>query len=318
MMQSPTENSKPLPGLIATLTAGFELTTSHLWLVVLPIFLDIIFWLGPRLSIADLLENTGRSLARDPSLAGMGEQLIQTAGAYNLISTLSVPVVGVPALMSGVAPEKVPLSPLKYAVNSTTEFAAIFIILTLFGLLISALYFGLIASVLNREKITNRSSMAQLSDFAKTVVVTWLRLLILGGFLIVTLLLLMLPLLPIAYIFALLSQDIALVVILVCILVVIIYLSMAVPTIVVDRQPVGIAIVNSVRMVRRCKLPTTNLLLAVVLIGWGMSLLMHLADSGNWLTLISLAGHAFVSTALVAAIFIFYRDRSLYPRVQGI
>jgi len=318
MMQSPTENSKPLPGLIATLTAGFELTTSHLWLVVLPIFLDIIFWLGPRLSIADLLENTGRSLARDPSLAGMSEQLIQTAGAYNLISTLSVPVVGVPALMSGIAPEKVPLSPLKYTVNSTTEFAAIFIILTLFGLLISALYFGLIASVLNREKNTNRSSMAQLSDFAKTVVVSWLRLLILGGFLIVTLLLLMLPLLPIAYIFALLSQDIALVVILVCILVVIIYLSMAVPTIVVDRQPVGIAIVNSVRMVRRCKLPTTNLLLAVVLIGWGMSLLMHLADSGNWLTLISLAGHAFVSTALVAAIFIFYRDRSLYPRVQGI
>jgi hypothetical protein len=318
MMQSPTENSKPLPGLIATLTAGFELTTSHLWLIVLPILFDVFFWLGPRLSVARIVESAGRNLARDPSVAGIAEQLTEAAGSYNLLTALSIPVIGLPALMRGITPEKVPLSPLEFSINSTAQFTAIFIILTLCGLFVTALYFGLIALALDHKRSSDRSALSRLAAFAKSVVVSWFRLLILGGFLLVTLMVLLLPLLPIAYIFALLSQDLALVVILVCLLVVITYMSMAVPSIVVDHQPVGIAIVNSVKMVRRYILPTTSLFLVVVLIGWGMSLLWHLADTGNWLTLISLAGHAFVSTALVAAIFIFYRDRSLYPRVQGI
>lgn len=318
MMQSPTENSKPMAGLIATLTAGFELTTSHLWLIVLPVLFDVIFWLGPRLSIARMVESTGRILARDPSLAGIVEQLTETAGGYNLLTALSIPVIGLPTLMSGITPEKVPLSPLGVNVNSSGDFAAIFIVLTLCGLFVTALYFGLIALALDHDRSSNLSALSRLAAFTKSVVVSWFRLLILGGFLLVTLLVLSLPLLPIAYVFALLSQDLALVVVLVCLLVIITYLSMAVPTIVVDHQPVGIAIVNSVRMVRRYMLSVTSLFLVVVLIGWGMSLLWHLADSGNWLTLISLGGHAFVSTALIAAIFIFYRDRSVYPRVQGI
>jgi hypothetical protein len=33
------------------------------------------------------------------------------------------------------------------------------------------------------------------------------------------------------------------------------------------------------------------------------------ADDGSWLTLGTITGHAFVSTALIVATFLFYRDR---------
>jgi hypothetical protein len=33
------------------------------------------------------------------------------------------------------------------------------------------------------------------------------------------------------------------------------------------------------------------------------------ADSGTWVTAINLLAHAYISTALIVALFIFYRDR---------
>jgi hypothetical protein len=92
---------------------------------------------------------------------------------------------------------------------------------------------------------------------------------------------------------------------------------MAVPTIVFDRKPVGVAIVTSLRMVRHYLRPTITLIIVVLLISWGTKLLWRMADSGTWLTLVSLVGNAFISTALACAVFIYYRDRSLYPQVRG-
>jgi hypothetical protein len=52
-----------------------------------------------------------------------------------------------------------------------------------------------------------------------------------------------------------------------------------------------------------------SLLITVLIINSGMNFLWHLADDGSWLTLVSIAGHAFITTALAVAIFVFYRDR---------
>jgi hypothetical protein len=71
-----------------------------------------------------------------------------------------------------------------------------------------------------------------------------------------------------------------------------------------------------VRLVRGNALQTISLLLVVMLVGGGTNQLWRLADDGSWLTMVSIAGHAFVSTGLAAAIFVFYRDRRDYARVQ--
>lgn len=311
MRQAPKENSKPMPGVIATITAGFELTTSHPWLIAFPILIDLFFWLGPRLSIEQLVERSQRILATDPGLSGMVEQISELSASYNLFTALSVPLVGVPALMSGASPESTPLAPAIFRLSDTTAFVGLFIALTLVGLLLTAIYFSLIALVLRPGKDGAISALMKLVAFMKSTVVAWIRLVILGIFLMVTILIIMLPLLPLAYMVALLSQGLGLMVIMLGIVIVVTYLSMSVPSIITDHRPVGVSVVHSVKIVRRYLLPTMNLLLLVVLIGWGTNLLWHMADAGNWLTLVSIAGHGFVSTALVSSIFIFYRDRTV-------
>lgn len=310
MRQSSNDDSEQMPGVIATITAGFELTTSHPWLIALPIILDILFWIGPRLSIEVLIDRAQSVISQDPGLTEMANQLVEVASGYNLFTSLSVPLVGIPALMGGISPENSPLIPLLMPVKGVTGLIVLFVLLTLIGLGLAAFYLSLIGIVLDKTDADSRPSLKKVVDFAKGVSVVWLRLLGLGVFLAITLVVILFPLLPIAYMLAFLSQGLSLLVLTIGLVIIITYLSMSVPSIVLDRNPVSASIINSVRMVRKYLLSTMNLLLIVVVIGWGTNLLWHLADVGNWLTMISITGHGYVSTALASAILIFYRDRS--------
>jgi membrane-anchored glycerophosphoryl diester phosphodiesterase (GDPDase) len=118
-----------------------------------------------------------------------------------------------------------------------------------------------------------------------------------------------LPLLPVAALLGLLASSLFLGVMMLGFIFVATYLFLAVPGIILNGRPLLRAVAESVRLVHRNVLQTVNLLLLIVLISSGMNLLWHLADDGSWLTAISIAGHAFVSTALAGAIFIYYRDR---------
>jgi hypothetical protein len=68
------------------------------------------------------------------------------------------------------------------------------------------------------------------------------------------------------------------------------------------------AILNSLRMVR-FTLPTTGLFLLVFLIlNTGLNFLWSTPSQNSWWMLVGIIGHAFVSTALLAASFVYYRD----------
>ena len=68
------------------------------------------------------------------------------------------------------------------------------------------------------------------------------------------------------------------------------------------------SILGSLRMVR-FTLPNTGLFLLVfVSINTGLNFLWNTPSHNSWWMLVGIAGHAFVSTALLAASFIYYRD----------
>jgi len=68
------------------------------------------------------------------------------------------------------------------------------------------------------------------------------------------------------------------------------------------------SILGGLRMVR-FTLPNTGLFLLVfVIINTGMNFLWNTPSENSWWLLVGIAGHAFVSTALLAASFIYYRD----------
>ena len=305
MKKAAEQQPQAPPGVIATLTAGFELTTAHIWLILLPIFLDLFYWLGPRLSIARLAERNLAVLLDEPELQEAATQLIELASQVNVLTGLSVPLIGIPALMSGGMPEKTPLPTQVFELDRMALWLAIMATLTIAGLLLAALYLGLIG--LAMKPVEDRP--AGLVAFGITVLKSAIRLFGLGIVFLVILFMVWLPLLPIALLVGILAGSLFVMVMLAGLVLVVTYLSLSVPGIVLNERPLLRAVWDSVRLVHRNALQTMNLLLVVVLIGGGTNLLWQLADDGSWLTMVSIAGHAFISTALAGAIFVFYRDR---------
>jgi hypothetical protein len=51
------------------------------------------------------------------------------------------------------------------------------------------------------------------------------------------------------------------------------------------------------------------LYITVVVLNFGLGIVWNIPADDSWLLLLGLVGHALVSTALVAATFVFYQDR---------
>jgi hypothetical protein len=144
------EPSRPL-GVIGSLAAGFEMIGRNLSLITLPVLLDLLLWLGPRVSVAPLLEQLVAFLlsrpSPDPETARQVVQVTQLVGQFgersNLFSLLSAfPLLNVPSLLAQHAPGGV--SPLgKAYVLLTSNVLAVMawaIVLVPIGLVLGFVY----------------------------------------------------------------------------------------------------------------------------------------------------------------------------------
>jgi hypothetical protein len=52
--------------------------------------------------------------------------------------------------------------------------------------------------------------------------------------------------------------------------------------------------------------------LSVLLIAYGLNFLWNIPSPDSWMTLIGIAGHAFITTSLLAASLIYYRDMQVW------
>jgi hypothetical protein len=306
MDQNSNTESPPLPGIIATLVAGFELATSQIWLVAFPVVLDLFLWIGPRLRITDLVAEMVEVLSGEPEIAELVDIIVEVGPQINLFTFLSLPIIGVPTLMGEFIPEETPIGPVTYEVAGEYSYMLIVVALSLIGIGLTALYLYLIGRVIKKSDEIEHLTF---SENLHSLFVAFIRLL---GFIIVfslILLLLAIPLLPVAFIFGMINSNLVAGVMLVAFIVVAAYLSLAIPGIVMNNRPIFMAIRESIKLVIKNLMTTLNFLVIVFLIAIGTNLLWHLPEYGSWFTFVGILGHAFISTALATAIFIYYRDR---------
>jgi hypothetical protein len=88
-----------------------------------------------------------------------------------------------------------------------------------------------------------------------------------------------------------------------------IHLAFTVPGIVQLRRTPLQAIRESVLITRADFLGAMGLLIVLFVVSRGLNFVWTLPDAASWTTLIGLAGHAFISTALIVALFVFYQER---------
>jgi hypothetical protein len=317
-----------LPGVFSTLSAGFELTTRYLWLMVIPAALDLFLWIGPRLSFRTLIENLiATSLAQLPAdvLALDAGALTEAAGRVNHFTYLSVSLLGVPALMAGPMPEQTPITPLVIEGGGLGAWFGWLAAFTLVGLLLTAVFYNLIAYAMRRSPAAATAATAATTGpataampplgparFLRRTLQTWLRLVALLAVAIVLMLVIIIPVALLAGFVALLSQAMAVFVLfgaVVLLMWLLMFLSYTPQGMLLNPRRFPFVIADSVRLFQR-NLPAALGLLAVVLLARQLlHYVLLTADSGTWVTTINILAHAYIATALTVALFIFYRDR---------
>ncbi len=313
-MQS-KEKTAPLPSIWATIAAGFDVTAKHFWLILIPVMLDTFLWLGPRLRLRVLTQRMVDFLQQETAAAGRNadmlfnvDSLLELASRTNLFTSLSLPLLGVPAFMNGLTPEKTPLSPTWIELDSGSGVFLLYILFSVLGLVLTAVYMTLTSAVIQRQPL--RQAFKRLG-------INWLKLIGLVAIVIIFVILVCIPVIILGMIAGLFSQELASVIILAGPVFVIwmlitwlaVYLFFTPHGIFVNGRSLLQAMLESFHLIRLHLLPSITLLLVILTIGRTVDWLLLMADDGSWLTGLSLIGHAFVSTALLAASFIFYRDR---------
>ena len=307
------ETLPPPPGVVGSLKAGFDAIASNLSVILLPLALDLLLWLGPRLHIDRLFQPIFEEMSSYARYGGIpatdlntlqenSTLILKQLQQYNLLTALRTFPIGVFSLMSGKITDQTPFGPPSVIhVDSLLMLLGWIALLTLAGWISGGLFFRWVSMVV--------------SDPTQTVGFQF------GNSIIQTILLSMLYIMlaimigiPVVIVFALvvaaspvLAQGLLLVLGLLS-------MWLVVPAfftphgIFVRRQNAFSSIYTSLRMAR-FTLPTSSLfVLSVLLIAYGLNFLWNIPSPASWMALVGIAGHAFITTSLLAASFIYYRD----------
>ncbi|MBE2223246.1 MAG: hypothetical protein IAF02_17015 [Anaerolineae bacterium] len=308
-MMHKNEELAPPPGVWRTIAAGFDLTTKHLWLLIVPVLIDAFLWLGPRLSSRPIIEQLVSLLPQDPALSDISAQMLELAPRTNLFTSLSVPFIGIPVFMIGATPENTPLPVQVTELANPMVWLGLFLLFTLIGVLITAVYFTLIAQVI---RLQDGQLALTVPQFIKRATTTWLKLLGLGIIITIIGLILSIPLMIVAFVAALFSQLLATMVLMigpVLIIWLLIFTYFVPHDLSLFGHQLQLAVITSTQLVRLYFSPVLGMLIVILVIRNFLSTLLILADDGTWLTAVGILGHAFIMTSLTTATFIFFRDR---------
>jgi len=314
--------------IIDSLSAGFNTVTKRIWLIFVPVVLDVYLWLGPRLSVAPVVQRLLPLFTIPPGMGADYQQMViqnrellqQMGQSVNLFSLLSTSMPGVPALMIGATPQATFLrvAPVVWEGKSLWVYGVALLILWLAGLFVGSLY---LTAVGHSVRADDPDAGDPAGGFLSRVRFVWGRvtlLSVLGGVLVAVL---SLPLSFALGLLALLNVNLALIgltLLMGTALWMGFYLVFVIPAIVIDRTGMWRAIWNSLNVVARNFWATLGLVLLSLFINFGFSVIWQRMSTGSWLTFVSIVGNAYLGTGLVAAMFVFYRSRyALWQQERG-
>jgi hypothetical protein len=324
------EELPPPPGVIGSLRDGFYAVSSHVWLILLPLLLDLFLWLGPRLGVGELLNpllgiafnqmrttlTSSSDLQRFATYQSVFSEAVERFNLLSLVGKLQAFPVGVSSLLAQTMPVETPLGSQNVVqISSLPGSLVLGFLFTVIGWVIGGLYFRWVSGIALGDE--SRAGMISLS---------WaiVQTLILSIIWVFVLMIVVIPMLMVLTILTMLSPVLASGVILIGLFFsfwVIVPLFFTPHGIFVRRQNAFYSIFSSWRMAR-FTLPTSGLfVLCVFLLSTGLNYLWSVPTSASWMLFVGIAGHAFITTALLAASFVYYRDihvwlQSVFERLQ--
>jgi hypothetical protein len=311
------ETLPPPPGVVGSLRAGFDAIASNLSVILLPLALDLFLWLGPRLRVDRLFKPLFDEMSRYATFSGLSSsdlkvlhdntsQVLAQLQQYNLLTILRTFPVGVFSLLSGKISNQTPLgSPLVIQVDSLVNLLGWIMFLTVIGWVSGALFFRWVSMV-----VVDPPQSVQFY-FSKSI----LQTVLLSAFYIMLAIMLGMPT---VIVLGLIISANPLVAQGVLLLMGLLSMWLIVPVfftphgIFLHQQNAITSIYTSLKMAR-FTLPTSSLfVLSALVIAYGLNFVWNIPSSASWMTLVGITGHAFITTSLLAASFIYYRDMQVW------
>jgi hypothetical protein len=308
------------PRVLTSLRVGFDAIANHIGLILFPIFLDLVLWFGPHLRVKTLMANI---LDRMFSLPGMNTpdtaDLIQMSQQYwtalaehlNFFSILRTYPVGLTSLMVSRMPIATPFgAPFMWEIPSFGFAILLWFVLVLFGLVLGTLFYALVeqASVtglVDWQQTFNRLPWASLQVIL--LALFWvgmfaalsipfsclLTVLMLGGMAIGQIGFLLFGFFMVWLLFPLLFSA---------------------HGIFVYGMGMWASVREGFQMTRMTGFSVFIFVFLVFAISEGLDYLWQVPAENSWLALVAVIGHAFVTTGLLAASFIYYRDATRWAQ----
>ena len=302
------------PNVLKSIRNGFDAITKHLILLLFPVGLDLVLWFGPHLQIKSLIEGLITSMNDVPELmpADFGEvmeagQEIWTAAAQRinlLIGLRSLPV-GIFSLFTGILPVENPLgSPIFWDISSLGTAGLIVLIAFSLGIFLGGLFFSAVRQAALYDDLNWR-----------TIFQDWPRVSLQSGILSLIWIIFFMAILVVGSCAAtgitLFSVSLGQMVI---ILFGIISFWLIFPLIF---SPHGIyskgqkawkSLLSSIRLTNLTFLKTSLFIMLAILVNQGLNMVWQISPETSWLMIISIIGHAFVTTGMLSASFVYYQD----------
>ena len=315
------EELPPPPGVMGSLRHGFNAVSSHVWLILLPLLLDLLLWLGPRLSVGTLVNpffklafsqmrttmTSSSDLQRFAVYQSAFSEMVEHFNLLSLVGRLQTFPVGISSLLAQTMPVKTPLGSQDVVqITSLPGFLGLAFLFTVVGWVMGGLYFRSVSGIALGD--ANRVTMISLS---------WaiIQTLLLSFLWVVGLIVILIPTMVVLTFLTLLSPLLASGILLIALFFsfwLIVPLFFTPHGIFVRRQNAFYSIFTSLKMAR-FTLPTSALfVLCVFLLTTGLNYLWSVPTGDSWMLLVGIAGHAFITTALLAASFVYYRDMNAW------
>ena len=302
------------PNVLKSVKNGFDAVTKHLILLLFPIGLDLVLWFGPHLQIKSLIEgfivdmnSVSDLMPADFSEVMEAGQEIWMAAAQRanlLIGLRSLPV-GIFSLFAGILPVENPVgAPLFWDIPSLG--AAVLIVLSLFlvGLILGGLYFSAVRQAALFDELKWRGLFQD-----------WPRVSLQSGILSLIWIVFFMAIVVVGSCAAtgitLFSVSLGQMVIILFGVVsfwLIFPLIFSPHGIYSKKQKAWKSLLSSIRLTNLTFLKTSLFILLAMLLNQGLNMVWQVPPENSWLMMISIIGHAFVTTGMLSASFVYYQD----------
>jgi hypothetical protein len=289
------------PSLIDVVSEGFAAVNRRIWVLVLPVALDLFLWLGPRIGIAPLLAQV-RALnpARwDQTLAAFGANTNEQLAALDLRFLLFLTPLRVvlPTLQAPPPPWAAP----SWQLGSWAGMLGMLVVINMIALTLGALYLLPLASTVKNDAPRHTGRVVA-------------RVLGVAAIVLGTLFAVSLVVLVLASVLSLLAEPLAMFVVVVWLAIATWFAfatSFSFDAVVIDGLNSLRAVWRSFVVVQRALWGALGLWLITTLVVLGFDVIWStLAGGGSIGLVLAIVGSAYITTGLAAAHLVFFRNRS--------